>query len=128
MTSAEQIVAGHISWSLLLGIFLKLALVLALVYFSLALLRQYGQRLRGANFNTLKSNSYLSIIERLPLGEGAQLILVQDPQGMLLLSMKEGQTVLLHRYPPSVAESIQTEQMSAWMATQNTDLVQDTEV
>lgn len=98
MTSAEQIVSGQISWSILAGLAFKLALVLALIYVSFALLRRYGLHLKGFHASS-SPNTYLSELERLPLGQGAQLILVRDPRGgMLLLSMKEGHVRLLERF------------------------------
>lgn len=108
MTSAEQLASGILTPALVLEVFLKLGIVLILVYLSLRLLRQYSQQNPAANwlqaFKSVDTVKSLRTLQVHPLNRQVTLYLIECEGRKILLSANGQQVTALSEWTEQAAE------------------------
>lgn len=109
MTPAEQLASGTLSLALVLDVFLKLGIVLILIYVSLRLLRRYAQQAPVAQAPNWLSQMLgglsqsapdqpLRTLQIHPLNRQVSLYLIEVDSRRLLLSVSQSDVKLLKEF------------------------------
>lgn len=113
MTPAEQLASGSLSFALVADVFLKLGIVLILIYLSLRLLRQYarqapvlppgyglpGRLSQWLQRETVPLPTAVRTLQVHPLNRQVTLYLIECEDQRLLMSVSGQQVQLLSQWP-----------------------------